>query len=181
MKNDTDNKDLNIKKEEKKEETKKISLEELTASLGKENKKLISADELDKSSEEALKFSLNKLENLRQDVACKIEDITAQVGLVKKKLEIIKSSGKIKIDPAEESKSEQWSKQHILLLQNVFHEINQQIQYFSVYLSDKKPEKIIVAKSDPDNFVDYINKRVKDLRKYVKNVQKNLNVIFFIY
>lgn len=157
---------------------KKISVEELTETLQKEGKKLISVKELSQDTVDKLKYSLKDLEKLRSDIVSKIEEIVVQASTMQKKVQEIKTFDKIKFNEDEEKKSMQATQQYMLLLQNLLGEVTQQLQYFAVYFSDKKPEKIIVPQGESNDFSEYMFSQIKGMRKYIKNVSKNLNVIF---
>ena len=167
--------------EELGKEDKKIDEKNLTESLKKEDKKLIKVKDLNREEQDKLNYSLKELGILREEIVNKIENIAAQMEIIKKKVETIKQSGKIKINEEDEKKNEEGVKQYMVLLQSILSEVTSQLQYFSNYFSDKKPEKIIVPKNESDDFSEYILGQVKGMNRYIKKVRKNLNVIFSRY
>lgn len=160
---------------------KKIDLKDLTEILQKEGKKLIEVKELKQDMQNKLNYSLKELVDLRKEIVDKIENIAAQMEVVKKKIETIKKTGKIKINEEDEKKNEEGVKQYMFLLQNILSEVTSQLQYFATYFSDKKPEKIVVPKNESDDFIQYMSGQVKSMSRYIKNVRKNLNIIFSRY
>lgn len=167
--------------EELGKEDKKIDEKNLTESLKKEDKKLIKVKDLNREEQDKLNYSFKELGILREEIVNKIENIAAQMEIIKKKVETIKQSGKIKINEEDEKKNEEGVKQYMVLLQSILSEVTSQLQYFSNYFSDKKPEKIIVPKNESDDFSEYILGQVKGMNRYIKKVRKNLNVIFSRY
>ncbi|MFH1644354.1 MAG: hypothetical protein ABIA74_04230 [bacterium] len=163
------------------DQKKETSLEELTEQAEKEGKKLINVKELDSETMRRLGYSLTELVKLRNEVIEKIQTLASQKETLDKKVHEVKKTGKIKFNEEDEKKSLEGVQYYMYLLQNILGEISQQLQYFALYYSDKKPEKIIVPKNESDDFGQYISNQVKSIGRYVKNVRKNLNIIFSRY
>ena len=92
-------------------------------------------------------------------------------------------SKKVRIDKAEFERSEKSAHSYTQLLDGIINELSGEIAYYNVFISDDAPpiEKIPVPIQAPDKIEDYLELQMNGVKRYLKNVKRDIAISFSRY
>ncbi len=149
--------------------------------LSKANKKIIKVTPLEVVEQRLVEDVLLCLSELKNEVLQKRDEAMRQSKFIKDKVESLVTSGKVQIHQDEYKKSEESVIQYAGLLDNIVHEIESEINYFSLFISEELPGQVVAWATEPDDFAFYIREKVRFIKKYAKSIRKDLNISFSRY
>ena len=155
--------------------------EKLANKLAQEGKKTITVKPLLESEKSFIADVLSCLKELKSEVLSKQHDAVGQSLFIKEKVSSLVTSGKVLIHQDEYKKSEESVTQYAGLLDNIVIEIDSECDFFNQLVSDSLPPLVIAWANEPDNFNDYVMKKVRFVKKYIKSIRKDLNISFSRY
>lgn len=169
-------------KNPKTDEEKKAEREAFLARLEQEGKKLLT---MESALAEPLRVkiieALTALHGLHEEVIEKKNLALEKSELIKTKVNELIKAGTVKVDQEEYERSEQSIAQYTASLDMLIQEIEHEASQLLYFLSDDANSKVIVEKSDSDNVLELIEKKIKFVKKYVKDITRDLNVSFSRY
>lgn len=149
--------------------------------LTKTNKKIIKVTPLDLTERRLIEDVLLCLTELKNEVLQKRDESMRQGQFIKDKVESLITSGKVQIHLDEYKKSEESVIQYAGLLDNIVNEIESEINYFCLFISEDLPGQVVAWATEPDDFGTYIKEKVRFIKKYAKSIRKDLNISFSRY
>jgi hypothetical protein len=155
--------------------------EQLLSKLNNEHKKVISVGTISDSEKVFIRDITNMLHVLRGEVEAKKEGAIKQSFFIKAKVQELINSGKVQIHEDEYKRSEESVIQYAGLLDNIIVEIDNELNFFGLFLADQTPSQIVVWMNEPDSFHEYLLGKISFIKKYIKNIRKDLNVSFSRY
>lgn len=150
--------------------------EDLNKQLDAAHKKLLPTEPLSEEAKKRFHESLESLLVLKEEILRKLDDALNRSALIKQKVDRLLHSGKVQVNEEEYKNSEISVQHYAQLLHNIVNDIEQEMNSFSALMSDKMPQYFIIGKDEPANFSDFIEEKMKAIRKYSKNIRKDLNV-----
>lgn len=130
-----------------------------------------------------LKKTIDDLVAIRLDIFNKKVEIVTKQNLIKEKITFLSESKKVRIDKAEIERSEKSAHSYTQLLDGIINELSGEIAYYNVFLSDEKPpvDKIVVPLQAPDKIEDYLELQMNGVKRYLKNVKRDIAISFSRY
>lgn len=126
-------------------------------------------------------YLLTEMETLCHDVAGKYTYATEQNTFIKNKVDALGKSKDVVINKEEYQKSEESVEKYLELLKGIISEIQNEMSYFIVFLKDKTPQYLVVPQSDTDSFELFFAQKVRSVKKYIKDMKKDLNISYSRY
>ena len=127
------------------------------------------------------KESLEQLVLLKKELIEK-KDAANEISLnIKNKINNLSKNSAVQINQKELVGADKSVKEYLDLLQNVANEVETELTKYSMLLPDKSPEEVTVWKTEPDDFEQYIQGLTKIIKKYAKNVRKDIAISFSRY
>ena len=154
---------------------------ELVQQLAQVGRKPLSVASLNKGQQEKIVEILELLETLKREVSAKKEEALEKSALIKAKVHGLVSSGKVQIHHDEYMKSDESVQQYAVLLNNIIAEIQNEEGTFVKMLSGDLSRYVLVYLYESNDFGRYVEDKVGFVRKYVKNIRKDLNVSYSRY
>lgn len=145
------------------------------------NKKIIAVKPLETAEGLLVKEVIHCLSDLKSEVLQKRDEALRQSLFIKEKVNLLVNSGKVQIQQDEYRKSEESVNQYAGLLDNIVAEIDSEVNFFQLFLSESLPAQVVAWASEPDDFFAYVKEKTKFIKKYVKSIRKDLNVSFSRY
>ncbi|MFH1254716.1 MAG: hypothetical protein V1646_04785 [bacterium] len=130
-----------------------------------------------------LKKTIDELVSIRLDIFNKKVEIVTKQNLIKEKITLLSESKKVRIDKAEFERSEKSAHSYTHLLDGIINELSGEIAYYNVFLSDEIPplDKIPVPLQAPDKIEDYLELQMNGVKRYLKNVKRDITISFSRY
>ena len=130
-----------------------------------------------------LKKTIEELVSIRLDIFNKKVEIVTKQTLIKEKVTLLSESKKVRIDKAEFDRSEKSAHSYTHLLDGIINELSGEIAYYNVFLSDEAPplDKIAVPLQAPDKIEDYLELQMNGVKRYLKNVKRDITISFSRY
>ena len=130
-----------------------------------------------------LKKTIDELVSIRLDIFNKKVEIVTKQTLIKEKITLLSESKKVRIDKAEFERSEKSAHSYTQLLDGIINELSGEIAYYNVFISDDAPpiEKIPVPIQAPDKIEDYLELQMNGVKRYLKNVKRDIAISFSRY
>ncbi len=121
---------------------------------------------------------IGSLLQVRQEILIKRESLLNKRQLIKEKITALTETKKVRLDNDEFEKTEKSASVFIKLLDDILNELNNEIGYYYIFVSEEKPpvEKIVVPVNAPDNLMDYLEMQINSIKRYIKNVKQNISV-----
>ncbi len=130
------------------------------------------------ASRQAFVQAVEQLKRLKSDVAAKREH-TMMLGMkIRDKVRSLVDTGSIKIDEDEFNKSDVSVHQYAKVLDDITAEINRDINLYESVLQKNNGETFSVIGSQEKDFPAFIIERTRFVKKYVKDVSKDLAISF---
>ncbi len=153
---------------------------EMVKQLAEIGKKIIIAAPLQMQQRAKVDEALALLEELKKEVIAKKEEALGKSAVIKARVDDLVTSGKVQINRDEYAKSEESVQQYAGLLDNIVTEISNEEARLTEFLNPAI-EFTVVAFYESDDFVACVEEKVNIVRKYVRNIKKDLNVSFSRY
>ena len=150
--------------------------EELRKQLEIAHKKLVLTEPLSQQTKQKFQESLASLAALKEEILRKLDEALLRSSLIKQKVDLLLHSGKVQVNEEEYKNSEISVQHYAQLLHTIVDDIEQEMKAFSVLTADQLPQYFIITKDEPSKFVDFVEEKIKAIRKYSKNIRKDLNV-----
>jgi hypothetical protein len=150
--------------------------DELIKKLDLVHKKLLPVKPIDQELKQRFQETLGGLVVLKEEILHRLDDALTRSALIKEKVDLLLYSGKVQVDEEEYKNSETSVHHYAQLLHNIVNDIEQEIQTFSGLIADTLPSYFVVSKEESDVFTIFIEDKIKALKKYIKNIRKDLNV-----
>lgn len=130
-----------------------------------------------------LKKTIDELVSIRLDIFNKKVEIVTKQTLIKEKITLLSESKKVRIDKAEFERSEKSAHSYTQLLDGIINELSGEIAYYNVFISDDAPpiDKIPVPIQAPDKIEDYLELQMNGVKRYLKNVKRDIAISFSRY
>lgn len=163
-----------------------ISLEErakdpkFLEQLTKQKQKVIPVEGLSASLKNEFQQMIDALLEFQGTVVKKRQDISEKRGFIKGKVDRLVELKQIHLNQQEYKKSELGVISYERLLDGVIDSLEFEINYFSSFLNDNPPSLAIVNEHDVD-FSVFVTERVKNTKRYLKTVAKDLQVSYSRY
>lgn len=126
----------------------------------------------------AFKESLEQLVQLKKELIEK-KDAASEISLnIKSKINNLSKNSAIQINQREIADADKSVKDYLDLLQNLANEVDGELTKNSMLLPDKCPDEVTVWKTEPDDFDQYMQGLTKIIKKYSKNVRKDIAISF---
>lgn len=126
----------------------------------------------------SFKASLEQLVQLKKELIEK-KDAASEISLnIKSKINNLSKNSAIQINQREIADADKSVKDYLDLLQNLANEVDGELTKYSMLLPDKCPDEVTVWKTEPDDFDQYIQGLTKIIKKYSKNVRKDIAISF---
>lgn len=154
--------------------------QQLMRELVAAGKKIIKKDEISVAATREISDVLELLATLRVDVMAKKEEALAKSAFIKQRVQALIDSGKVHIQQEEYEKSEESVQQYAQLLDSVIAEIEGELLVFKDFLN-AEIEYAFAYLHESNNFDQFLKNRIAFVRKYVKNIRKDLNVSYSRY
>ena len=162
---------------EKKDNKNQLALEKFI----KENTKELVLGDLSPECRLQLKKATKELELFEKEVEEKREQFSNQSKMRNEQLSKLEKMGALKIDQSNFQRSEIAFKEYEKLLDDILLEIKKELDFCSELSSEGSSKTVRVAKESTLNAKDYVNEKIKQLKKYIKKVQKDLRISFSKY
>lgn len=163
-------------------EEKKAEHEAFLARLEQDGKKLLTMKSAPSDQLRAkIIETLTVLHGLHEDVIEKKNLALEKSNVIKGKVNELMQAGTIKVDQEEYNRSEESIAQYTASLDMLTQEIEREASQLLYFLSDEQTSNVIVEKSDTDDVVELIEKKIKFVKKYIRDMQRDLNVSFSRY
>ena len=111
----------------------------------------------------------------------KKNEFAHQSELLKRRMGELIKTGKWNVDKDEYEKTQKGIKKYEALLDSLLKDIEGQLSFFTAFTSDNPPEKIELLKFIASDIDTYFESKIKDTRKFIKNMQKDLRISFSRY
>lgn len=160
---------------------KRESLDDLVARLDAESKKIIEIGQIQPHVQDEIEKMVMLLAELKAEVFDKKSEAISQSEIIKDKVNALVQSGKVQIDQGEYERSAASVLQYAALLDSITAEVDMELAFFGLFFSDKQPQKMVVWKDEPNDFAGFVGAKSRYIKKYVKNIRKDLNVSFSRY
>lgn len=134
--------------------------------------------EISDASRAAFVQALDQLKKLKEDVVIKKERTIAMGEQIRDKVRSLVDTGSIKIDEDEFSKSDVSVHQYTKVLDDITAEIDRDISFYVSILQKNIGDTFSVIGSLEEEFPELITERTKFIKKYIKDVSKDLAVSF---
>lgn len=130
-----------------------------------------------------LKKIIEDLVSMRLDIFNKKVEIITKHELIREKITFLDASKKVRIDKAEFERSEKSAQNYTQLLDGIINELSGEIAYYNVFVSDDAPpiDKIPVPLQAPDKIEDYLALQMNGVKRYLKNVKRDIAISFSRY
>jgi hypothetical protein len=130
-----------------------------------------------------LKKILEELVLMRLDIFNKKVAIVTKQEVIKEKITLLSESKKVRIDKKEFERSEKSAHSYTQLLDGIINELSGEIAYYNVFASDEIPpiDKIAVPLQAPDKIEDYLAVQMNGVKRYLKNVKRDIAISFSRY
>jgi len=130
-----------------------------------------------------LKKIIEELVLMRLDIFNKKVEIVTKQTVIKEKITLLAESKKVRIDKAEFERSEKSAHSYTKLLDGIINELSGEIAYYNVFVSDDAPpiDKIPVPLQAPDRIEDYLEVQMNGIKRYLKNVKRDIAISFSRY
>jgi hypothetical protein len=179
-----DNKNKNAQKTEQsnlsEEELKKKNEASLKEFIEKYTKNISVESALPKVKGD-VEWVAKELLKLREEVVEKKKTFLEQQHQLNKKIEDLSKTGKLKIDTTEQKKTQDGFKQYENLLDDMIAETEKELSFCASLLAPEPPKTVKVLKTDFDDAEKFLSAKIRELKKFVKSVSKNLRVSYSRY
>jgi hypothetical protein len=146
--------------------------------INPETQKFISLAPITYNLKNKLTKAIESLLQVQKDIFTKREDLLNKRQLIKEKILSLTETKKVRLDMDEFEKSEKHATEYIKLLDGILNELNNEIGYYYIFVSEEKPpvEKIVVPINAPDVLEDYLETQAGGINRYLKNVKHNISI-----
>ena len=149
---------------------------ELLKELDAVRKKILLIEPISQEIKTKFHEVLESLVALKDEILNKQKEALRRNALIKEKVDLLVLSGKVQVNEEEYQNSEISVKQYATLLQNIIGDIEQELSSSSALISDQVPSHLIVFKYESDSFSEYMQEKIKALKKYIKKIHKDLTI-----
>jgi hypothetical protein len=163
--------------------TEKSSIEKKIEEIDPKTQKYLYIKPVGQDFKIRLKKIIEELVLMRLDIFNKKVEIVTKQTVIKEKIAILAESKKVRIDKAEFERSEKSAHSYTHLLDGIINELSGEIAYYNVFVSDDAPpiDKIPVPLQAPDRIEDYLEVQMNGIKRYLKNVKRDIAISFSRY
>ncbi len=164
-------------------ETGKSGVEKKIEELDSKTQKYLYIKPVPQDFKIKLKKVVEELALMRLDIFNKKVEIITKQKLIKEKITFLSESKKVRIDKAEFERSEKSAQSYTHLLDGIINELSGEIAYYNVFVSDEAPpmDKVVVPLQAPDKIEDYLELQMNGVKRYLKNVKRDIAISFSRY
>ncbi len=124
---------------------------------------------------------INELLGLGKEIEEKRASFLNQNEEIKKRISDLVKTGKWSVDKGEYEKSQEGVREYENLLNSVKDELEKEFSFFKDFSSENPPKNVRVLKTDSDDVNDFFADKIKNIKRYVKKVRKDLRVSYSKY
>ncbi len=124
---------------------------------------------------------IKDLEEFKEEINTTQKSFLEKSKELKEQLVSLVRSGKIKLDKAEQEKSDQKIEMYKKFLQGIEQEVNSELNFCKELVSDSPPKILRVFKGGSQDSGQVLENKIKTIKKYIKKSQKDLRVSFSKY
>jgi len=124
---------------------------------------------------------LQKLERLLNEVNGRKQLALEKNNFIKTKITKLAATGSVKVNQAEYDQAEESVARYSKVLDDIMNDIKNEAGFFYHSTKLELPNKIRVLNEQPDTFTEVAEGKFKFIRKYMKNIMRDLNVSYSRY
>ena len=155
--------------------------QEFFKKVEEKNGKILPFDPLPRNEAAQLEQALLELEVLRNQLLEKITASQAHNDTIKGRVEALVEAKKIQINNDHYTHFDQSITTYISLLGNISQELEAELKLFVPYTLPTPPPVIMVHKDDTDDVRQYIQQKIRWIKRHVKTINKDLTVSYSRY
>jgi hypothetical protein len=143
--------------------------------------KKIKVSPLPAPTKEMLQQALTLLQSLKDEIVSKQHGTQEKSDGVQTKFLQLKATGKIKFNDKDVEESQQRTQRFVRLLDNMIQEIDRDVLFYTPFITETSESEISALIFEPDDFEQFIMRRIFSIKKYVKNAQHDLTIGYSRY